>query len=422
MPRPPRADAGDAAFFPKETALDDEEALVLSSARDMKRPSAPQRRSWKTIGFLASAGALLLIGAVGLSGYAFQGFYMANVSGTTDLSGEKASTTVTTTEDLQDIGTEFLETFAALCRLASTQHLRDSTDIIKMMADKVEWDWSGGIKGSGTPDLLFTGPSSAFGGFWGQLLSDLVPLNIFTSVDPGHGEIFISFDTVMVIPKSKQTIVQKAFRETHSEKMILNKRIMFELVVDNDRKIKYWKARWNVLDPSTAPWMQVSLPGPPVAILSVEEGVQFANDFLKMNTDGISDGFNSAEASEVFADHIKWDWSGDQPNSRGSGTMWEYLKLLGKTWHKLFAAYFATNVHVAVDTFAGEIFVNHHATIFIDGQGKVPVDKKHMIQRRIMFEFHVKRVDGKVKAYFVRGRWNNLDPILDAELGAVTAV
>jgi len=430
--------------------MDDQEALVLESPRDlMAQKCEPKGRSGNTVIYQVALGALLVMGAVvTASHFAGQGGHDANVSATSELAADGVDYAmrdgtewslrrdddgmVITPGEGKDIAEMFFRVFADHVRSAN----KDPTYIMNMFTETCEWDWSGDqshsdssrnrtVKGWGTPEDLFKGPTSVFGGSWFPMMTDVIDSNVFHVVDSGAGVISTTFDAVLLLTGHGKVPVD-------GTSTVLQEGILFELVVEKDQgfgqmKIKSWKSRWNTMNPkmgvAIAALAPASTPAPQEAVMTFDEGNDFAKKVLAWHEKGFAiNDFSSNEAEdraeEVFADNVAWDWSG---GVKGKGSPADLIGTLSKTWLPMISYYAATDKHITVDPIAGEIYISHVNTLFMDGHGLLRVDEDTTSRNNIMFEFHVQKFDGYLLATHWRGVWDSKDPGLVANVKAVTA-
>jgi hypothetical protein len=71
----------------------------------------------------------------------------------------------------------------------------DMTEHRTFMADAMEWDWSGGIKGAGTKDEFF----AVLGGSWQMVVSQFLPTNSYVVTDGEKGIVICTFDIVLIM-------------------------------------------------------------------------------------------------------------------------------------------------------------------------------------------------------------------------------
>jgi len=106
----------------------------------------------------------------------------------------------------------------------------------EMMADRVSWDWSGGVSGEGSMTEYY----DVLAGSWQAVVSHFCPTNMSYVVDGEQGIICISFEIVLIIDGRGAVPITK--------EQVFTGRNLFELHVNAEKKITKFRGLWDPQD------------------------------------------------------------------------------------------------------------------------------------------------------------------------------
>ena len=103
--------------------------------------------------------------------------------------------------------------------------------------------------------------------------------------------------------------------DENSNNLIVNDNVWI-LKLNQDKKITRWSMVWNpnkdtmvkAMDEITKLGKKTPEPNEHPSI-TLEEGLKFANDFMKALSSGFIKSNHTETLSKLFSDHLSWDWS-----------------------------------------------------------------------------------------------------------------
>merc|ERR1719263_482372 len=114
-----------------------------------------------------------------------------------------------------------------------------------MFANQVSWDWSGGVKGTGTKDEFY----GVLENSWQMIVSDMIPSNAFTGVDTDQSKIVVTFE-----------FVANMDGRGNGPMCLFHGRNMFSLDIDANNKITNFVGLWDHNDPKMAACLATAMP------------------------------------------------------------------------------------------------------------------------------------------------------------------
>lgn len=148
------------------------------------------------------------------------------------------------------------------------------------------------------------------------------------------------------------------------------------------------------------------------AKLTRQEGHEIATKMLSTMSNTLETGSMAAQADEMFAEELEWNWSGPQT---GKGPKADLVKEMDAGWARTVSAFLTSSPFVVTDTKASKISVAFDLYVNADGRGKVP---NCYVNVPCVWTFHV---NGAKKVVRWDALWDNEDPQMLNCVGKVMA-
>ena len=143
----------------------------------------------------------------------------------------EAKTQIITQAEGQALGAAYLESIKA------GMISNDFTPQHEMMADRVAWEWSGGVVGEGPKEEYY----KVLAGSWQAVVSDFRPSNVFIVCDGVQGIITVSFEITLVMNGRGAVPI--------TPEQVFSGKNMFEIHVNADKKITKFRGIWDPVNP-----------------------------------------------------------------------------------------------------------------------------------------------------------------------------